>query len=224
MNNFFPLVRSIESITKARLLTIILACAILALVMVILLVTAVTWISAELIQIEIGWIDTTINWLIALITGIGGWFILPVFTVLIAGMFEETVIHRVEFVYYPDGIRKGSPKFWPDIWHDIKFTIWALFLNIIILPLYFLGIGFIASIILNAYLLGREFFESAAGYHLGKPQANKLISQNRFVIFLGGLVITLLALIPVLNLFVPVFAIVWMVHVYNLKFRNIREI
>ena len=140
---------------------------------------------------------------------------LPVLTVLIAGMFQETVIHRIEFVYYPDNIREESPKFWPDLLHDIKFTIWALLLNLIILPLYFIGIGFVASIILNSYLLGREFFESAAGYHLGKPEAKNLGTQNRFAIFIGGLVITLLALIPVINLFIPIFAVVWMVHVYH---------
>lgn len=210
-----PFSKTISSIFKAKLLTIMIACAILAIVVVFFLVTAITWISAILIQIEISWLDTLVSWLIGIMTGIGGWFILPVLTVLIAGMFQETVIHRVEFVFYPDKIRKESPKFWPDIWHDIKFTVWALSLNVIILPLYFVGIGFIASIILNSYILGREFFESAAGFHLGKPEAKNVGSQNRIGIFFGGLVITLLALIPVINLFVPIFAVVWMVHFYH---------
>lgn len=211
-----PFLKTFNSIFKAKLLTIMLVCALLAIVVVFALVTAITWISAVLIQIEIDWLDTLVGWLIGIITGVGGWFMLPVLTVLIAGMFQETVIHRVEFVYYPEKVRTESPKFWPDILHDIKFTILALILNIIILPLYFIGIGFIASILLNSYLLGREFFESAAGYHLGKPDAKELGAQNRFKIFLGGLVITLMALIPVLNLFVPIFAVVWMVHVYHL--------
>lgn len=210
-----PFLKTFKSILKAKLLTIMLACAALAIIVVFALVTAITWISAVLIQIEISWLDTLVGWLIGILTGVGGWFILPVLTVLIAGMFQETVIHRVEFVFYPDKVRTESPKFWPDILHDIKFTIWALILNIIILPLYFIGIGFIASILLNSYLLGREFFESAAGYHLGKPEAKILGSQNRFIIYIGGLVITLMALVPILNLFVPIIAVVWMVHVYH---------
>ena len=220
MDSFFPLSKTIQSIFKAKLSAIFLVCAVLAIILVLLIVTAVTWISAVLIQIDTEWIDTTVGWLIGLISGIGGWFMLPVLTVLVAGMFEETVIHRVEYVYYPEGLRKESPKFWPDLLHDIKFTIWALFLNLIILPLYFIGFGFIVSIVLNAYLLGREFFESAAGYHLGKPQAKMVSSKNRFSVFLGGLVITLLALVPIINLFTPIFAIVWMVHLYNMKFKN----
>jgi CysZ protein len=193
-----------------------LACALLAIIVVFVLVTAITWISALLIQIEIEWLDTLVGWLIGILTGIVGWFMLPVLTVLIAGMFQETVIYRVEFVFYTDEIREEPPKFWPDIWYDIKFTIWALSLNIIILPLYLIGIGFIVSILLNSYLLGREFFESAAGYHLGKPEAKNLGEKNRFVIFIGGLVITLMALVPILNLFVPIIAVVWMVHVYHM--------
>ena len=211
----FPFSKTFNSIFKAKLLTIMLACALLAIILIFVLVTAITWISAVLIQIEIGWLDTLVGWLVGILTGIGGWFILPVLTVLIAGMFQETVIYRVEFVFYPDKVRIEAPKFWPDIWHDIKFTFWALILNIIILPLYFIGIGFIASILLNSYLLGREFFESASGYHLGKREAKILGSQNRSVIFIGGLVITLMALVPVLNLFVPIIAVVWMVHVYH---------
>ena len=63
--------------------------------------------------------------------------------------------------------------------------------------------------------LGREFFESAAGYHLGKPQARLLISRNRPAVYGGGLVITIMTLMPFINLMVPILAIVWMVHVYH---------
>jgi CysZ protein len=140
---------------------------------------------------------------------------LPALVVLIAGMFQERTIDRVERAYYPDEVRKEEPRFWPDVKHDIRFTLWALFLNILVLPLYFIGIGFIVSIALNSYLLGREFFEGAAGYHVGKPEAEKLGQQNKAAVYGGGLVITLMTLLPGVNLFVPIFAIVWMVHVYH---------
>jgi len=104
------------------------------------------------------------------------------------------VIHRVRNVYYPNSAPIQELKFWPDIWHDIKFTMWALFLNMLVLPLYLFGIGFVVSIVLNGYLLGREFFESAAGYYLGKPKAKELGRQNIRVVYGGGIVITLMTL------------------------------
>ena len=139
---------------------------------------------------------------------------LPVFTVLLAGMFQETAIQRVEKVYYPEKAPE-TVSFWPDIKHDIRFTLWSLFLNILVFPLNFIGIGFIASFALNSYLLGREFFESSAGFHIGKHQAYTLGMKYRTHVYAGGSLIALLSITPVLNLFTPIIAVVWMTHVYH---------
>ncbi len=211
----FPLAKTLESIRKAGLVGLMIACAGLAVVVVVVLVAGVTWLTAHLVHLETGWLDTLINWVVGGITGVAGWFMLPAFVVLIAGMFQEKTIDRVERAFYPDEVRSREPRLWPDVRHDIRFTLWALFLNILVLPFYLLGIGFVISIALNSYLLGREFFESAAGYHLGKPEAEKLGRENRAAVYGGGLVITLMTLLPLVNLFVPIVAIVWMVHVYH---------
>jgi len=211
----FPLIQTFKSLKEANLFSIMILCAILAVVVVLALVVSITWITGYLVNFEKEWIDTLFTWIMGIVTGIGGWFMLPALTVLIGGMFQEKVIDRVEKAFYPDSSRTETPKFWPDFWHDIKFTGWALFLNILVLPLHFFVIGFFVSIILNSYLLGREFFESAAGYHLGKNEASELGKQNLRIVYGGGLVITLMTLIPILNLFVPIIAVVWMVHVYH---------
>jgi CysZ protein len=141
--------------------------------------------------------------------------VLPVLTVLISSLFQETAIRRLEHVYYPDAPDQGVLAFWPEFRHDVKFTIWALCLNILILPLYLTGIGFAASILLNSYLLGREFFETAAGYHIGKAAARALGLRHRKAVYGGGFMITIMAIVPILNIFVPILATVWMVHVYH---------
>lgn len=211
----FPFTLTFKSLIKANLLSLMLLCAVLAVCVVALIAAGVTWSTAYFVNFETGWLDKLFSWLVGIVTGIGGWFMLPALTVLISGMFQERVIHRIEQIYYPDFMRSEAPKFWPDFIHDIKFTIWALFLNCLVLPLYFLGIGFIISIILNSYLLGREFFESAAGYHLGKSSAKELGKKFPKYIYGGGLAITLMTLVPILNMFVPIIAVIWMVHVYH---------
>jgi CysZ protein len=202
-------------VKKANLLGLMIACAGLAVAVVLVSVAIVTSITAFLVDLETGWLDTLVNWAVGGIAGIAGWFMLPALVVLIAGMFQERTIDRVVRAYYPDKVRTQEPRFWPDMMHDIRFTLRALLLNILVLPLYLLGIGFIVSIALNSYLLGREFFEGAAGYHMGKPEAAKLGQKNKAAVYGGGLVITLMTLLPGANLFVPIFAIVWMVHVYH---------
>ncbi len=211
----FPFAKTLDSIRKANLVGLMIACAVLAVAVVVVLVAGVTFLTAHLVRLETGWLDTLVNWVVGGITGVAGWFMLPAFVVLIAGMFQEKTIDRVERAFYPDKVRSREPQLWPDVRHDIRFTLWALFLNMLILPFYLLGIGFVVSIALNSYLLGREFFESAAGYHMGKPEAERLGRENRAAVYGGGLVITLMTLVPVVNLFVPIVAIVWMVHVYH---------
>ncbi len=211
----FPFIKTLRSIFNARLLGLMLLSAILGIIVVILAVVSISWISANMIEIETEWLDTLVSGIISIISGISGWFMLPAVVVLIAGMLQEIAISRVEAESYPQLQRQERPKFWPDALHDIKFVLWALFLNILVLPFHLIVIGFFISVALNSYLTGREFFEMAAGYHIGKPQAHKLMRHNRLAVYIGGFVITLMAAVPLLNLFVPIVAVVWMVHVYH---------
>ncbi len=211
----FPFARTFSSFTKAKLFGIILLCALLAVITVGLVVVLITSLAAYFTNFETAWLNSIVKWSTGLVSGVFGWFVLPAFMVLFAGLFQEKTINKVEKAYYPDRVREESPGFWPDIAHDIRFTAKALGLNILILPLYLIGIGFIISIILNSYLLGREFFESAAGHHMGKPAARKLGNNNKAAVYGGGFFIVLMSLTPILNIVMPILATVWMVHVYH---------
>jgi len=215
MSFILLLKKTVRSVIRARLVWLMLLSAVLAVVLVIALATAITWLTAHFVLLEKGWLDTLVNWIVGAVSGIGGWFILPAFIVLISGVFQEITIYKVEAADYPDHIRTNEPHLWPDIMHDIRFTLKALSLNILVLPFYFVGIGFVLSIALNSYLLGREFFENAAGYHIGKPKARELGRLNRKTVYGSGFVVTILTLVPILNLFAPIVAIIWMVHVFH---------
>ncbi len=207
--------KTLRSLAQKQLVGLMISCAILALVVVVMVVGGITWLTASLVSLERGWLDTSINWIVGIVLGIGGWFMLPVLVVLISGVFQEITIYKVEEAEYPDKKREKEPLFWPDLLHDIRFTIKALSLNLLVLPFYLVGVGFFLSIVLNSYLLGREFFESAAGYHLGKAKAREVGRLHRRLVYSSGLVLTLLTLMPVVNLFVPIIAVVWMVHVFH---------
>ena len=212
----FPFIKTISSFPKAKLLPIVIKTIVITFITIILLSFGVSYCIGLLLNFETQWLTESIKGLSWVATLVISWFILPVFTVLISGFFSEEVIQKVEAVYYPNSKRNGSGKFVADLMHDIKFTLLSLGLNILILPLYFLGgIGFFVSIILNSYLLGREFFEGAAGYHHGKPKAKLIGKEVPVPMYGGGFVITLINLVPIVNLFTPIVAIVWMIHVYH---------
>lgn len=207
--------KTLGSLAHKKLISLMMVCALLALTVVVLLVGGLTWMTANLVSLERGWLDASVNWIVGIILGVGGWFMLPVLVVLISSVFQEITIHLVEKAEYPEKGRVREPLFWPDLLHDVRFTLKALILNMLILPFYLVGIGFLLSIALNSYLLGREFFEAAAGYHLGKPKAREMGRRHRKLLYSSGLAVTLLALMPVVNLFVPIIAVVWMVHVFH---------
>lgn len=204
-----------KTLLKANLLRLMIACAVIAVAATAFLVAVLAGLAASLVHFKTGWLNTAFDWVAGLVLGIGGWFMLPALTILIGGIFQETVIARVEQAYYPDSARNESPRFWPDFFHDIKFTVRAVLLNLLVLPAYFFGAGFLLSIVINTHLLGREFFEAAAGYHLGKTEARALGKRHPGIVYGGGLATTLITLTPVINVFVPIIAIVWMVHSYH---------
>lgn len=178
-------------------------------------VLLLTYIFSSWIEIEKAWIDNLISGSLGLLFITVGYFALPIITVLVSGFFIEKIIYKIEKIYYPEQAKNEAPVFFSDLKHDLKFTVWALFLNIIVLPLYLLGIGFFVSLLLNSYLLGREFFQNVSGYHTGKEKGKELLYKHKLKVFIGGFIITLLTLIPFINLFMPIVAVVWMVHLYH---------
>jgi hypothetical protein len=91
-----------------------LTSSLLALVVVLGAVGSVTWITDRFVPIERGWLDKSLKLTVGVITGIGGWFMLPVLTVLISSLFQETINQRVERAYYPDAADHEVLKFCPD--------------------------------------------------------------------------------------------------------------
>lgn len=209
------LIKSFNSIGKAGLGRYVVGSVLFGITIIALMVVGISYWADQWIEMEQTWLDKLVNIAIGAATGVAGWFMLPAFSALFVGLFVENIIHRVELTYYPEEMREKAPGFWPDFWHDIRFTIKALLLNILVLPLYAFGIGFVVSIGLNSYLIGREFFEAAAGYHLGKDRARDLIGSYSIEVYGGGFVLTLLTLIPLVNFFVPLLSVVYMVHTYH---------
>jgi len=214
-SSIFPFKKTLGSLFRARLLLLMAASAVLGLFFVIAIVGGLTWLWTRLTDFSVPYADTLSTILMGGVFSVAGWFMLPALVVFIVGIFQDIIVHRVEKTYYPENMNPDSNRFWSDLVHDIKFTVQALALNLLILPFYLLAVGPFLSLILNSYLLGREFFETAASYHMSKPEARNLGRRNKGAVYLGGFLITILTLIPLINVFAPVFALVYMVHVFH---------
>jgi CysZ protein len=142
-------------------------------------------------------------------------FMMAPVTAIFAGLYLDDVAGRVEDRHYSED-PKGVPlSGFRAVQTSLQFALIILAVNIAVLPLVFTGIGAVALIIANAYLLSREFFEMIAMRHMPVDEARLLRRENTPRVFAAGFVPALLSIIPVVNLVVPLFATSYFMHIFK---------
>ncbi|WP_299476530.1 sulfate transporter family protein [uncultured Roseibium sp.] len=165
------------------------------------------------------WISWT-EWSISLLTGIGAVFVLgfliaPI-SALLAGLFQDDIADIVDARDYP-GDRPGTAlPLSKSLVHTIKFTGVVIAGNFFALLLLLVpGVNLIAFFVVNGYLLGREFFEFAAMRFMPPAEAKAFRRARGGTVFMAGLIIACLLAVPILNLVTPIFATIFMLHLYK---------
>jgi uncharacterized protein involved in cysteine biosynthesis len=176
----------------------------------------VAWALAATTLFQTGWLELATDILGTMAGFLVPLLLFPAFMPLIAGMFEERILTLVEQADYPDTPPPSPRPFLPALLHDVRFVVIALSLNLLLLPLYFIPLlGQGIFLLLNGYLMGREFFGIAAGRHLGKAEANRVRKRIRMRVLLAGMALAAGTLVPLLNLLVPFAGLVLMAHLYH---------
>jgi CysZ protein len=142
-------------------------------------------------------------------------FLMSPVTAIFAGFFLDGIAEKVEAKHYP-GDRRGTPLGTSTaVVTSAQFALLVLVVNLAVLPLIFTGIGLVALIVANAYLLSREYFEMVAMRHMPVDDARALRKMNTPQIFMAGFLPALLALIPIGNLLVPLFSTSYFTHIFK---------
>lgn len=186
-----------------------------------LLMLAVVWAGlytafAHFVPVPSGWLKTALD----IVAGLGllvglGFLVAPV-TAMFAGLFLDDVAAAVEASFYPDDAPGRALPLGQSIPAAIRFTALVIVVNIVVLLLLLLpGINITAFFVANGYLLGREYFELAAGRFHPREEVQRLRRENGLRIFLGGLLIALVLAIPIVNFITPLFATAFMVHLHK---------
>lgn len=184
-------------------------------------VLVVIWIGlqglvAGFVHLPYPWLETALS----ILTGIGavfllGFLIAPI-SALFAGLFQDEIADIVETRDYPEDRPGTALPLSQSIVQTIKFTGVVILGNLFALLLLLVpGINLVAFFLVNGYLLGREFFEFAAMRFLPPAEAKAFRKARGGTVFLAGLVIAGLLAVPVLNLVTPIFATIFMMHLYK---------
>ena len=136
---------------------------------------------------------------------------------LFGSLFLDEIAEEVEKTYYPADPPATGASFWAGLTAGLRLTFWLILFEIVLMPLNLLQPEFawIDTLVLNGWLLGREFFELAALRHMSAGAARTLRRRYRFGVWGAGLLLAALSLVPVVNLFVPLFGAAFMVHLFK---------
>ncbi len=155
-------------------------------------------------------------WLGDMASAVVAFMFFPGIMPVIVSFFDYKIASLIERQDYPGTTPVVQAAFWPDFWHDVRFSLWAAVLNIIVLPLYLIpGLNLVLFYVLNGYLLGREFFGMMARRHVSLEASRTLYRSHNTLVISAGILLTLLATIPVINLIAPFWGMAMMVHLYH---------
>jgi CysZ protein len=143
-------------------------------------------------------------------------YLLPAISALVAGYFLDDVAEIVEVTDFPDEPAGRPLPLGRALLYGLRFAGLSLVVNLVALVLVFIPVVNIGAFFFaNAYLLGREYFELAAGRFRPLEEASRMRVAHRGTVLLAGAMLAALVLVPVANLLTPLFGVALMVHVHK---------
>lgn len=166
-----------------------------------------------------GWVQTVLDVLGGLATMVVVWILFPAVATLFAGAMTDGLIDAVERQHYP-GAPAHAPSALSGLVQAARFATIAVALNLLLLPLYVAllfvpPLAPVAFLLVNGYLVGREYFHMVASRHLDPAAASALRKTYGWRVYATGLVLAFLFTVPVVNLFAPMLGAAAMVHLFH---------
>lgn len=199
------LARAFALLGEPRVRTVLLLGIGLSLLTLIGLVLGVNALLDWAAATGYGWLDQVIEVLGVLGTLVVAWFLFPAISVAVSSLFLERVVDATEMRYFPDLPPPRPIPMLEAAGSGLKLLGAALLFNLLALPLYFVPLLNIPVwLLLNGYLVGREYAELVGLRRLDPPAFVVLRRQQRVLLWIWGVVIAFLLTLPVVNLVAPI--------------------
>lgn len=224
-------VKAVEQLPESRFRNVVLIGILGAVGTLVILFGAAKWALNQVPWTELWLIGPVFEWmggyadevgLVSFIIGAGGltWMLFPVAAVAVISLFLDSICEAVEQRHYPHRTGARSQPLLEAVFGAVKFLAITIALNVAALPIYLLliwvlGSGAFLFLIVNGYLVSREFFELVAARRMEPGPATRLRRAHRLRLILFGMLSVFLMSIPIVNLVAPVLAAAAMVHFYE---------
>jgi CysZ protein len=189
----------------------------LSLLLFVALLAAMAWLLSGLSLVGIGWLDTVIDVLGGAALLVISVLLFPSVTAAILPLFLDRVAAAVEARHYPDLPPPRPASAAAQAWAGLRLAAIGITLNLLALPVVLLVpvVGIVVFVLLNGWLMGREYFELVALRRMGPAEARAARAPVRWKARAGGAVLAALGLVPFGNLLVPLLGAAAFVHVFH---------
>ena len=136
---------------------------------------------------------------------------------MVGSVFLERIAAKVDAHFYPNDPRARGTPVLSGLAESFRLIGLALLINVALIPVDVgvPGVSEIATVLANGWLLGREFFELASLRHLSRAESDALRRRHSGTIYVAGLLISILTVIPALDLIAPFFGSALMAHLFK---------
>lgn len=136
---------------------------------------------------------------------------------IFASIYLDRIAAKVDARFFPKDPRAPGTSLTTGFGEALRLIGLALLINVALLPVDvgIPGLAEIATILANGWLLGREFFDLAALRHLSRADALALRRRHEMQIYAAGLLISVLTVIPFIDLIAPFFGSALMAHLFK---------
>lgn len=218
---FLALVRTLVSLTRPGIWGLVLAPAFLSLLLWLLLAL---WGREGLYHWLLGCppmpllVSWGAGWLAKALAYIGSWMVIFAFAYFTAALLAAVLVmpwllDRVAKQDYSDLVPMGADSFSAAVGNSVLATFFFVIAWVICIPLWLIpGLSLILPVTLMAWYNRRTFAYDALSLHATPEEWRKIKKENQRSFFLVGLLMAILAHVPLLGLLVPTVTALMFVH------------
>lgn len=196
----------LKALTLATLLTLL--SILLALTLGVALLDSILDTFSNTLQ---SWFGKGESWFRGIAQFMGGTLILIISYFFFAGIhgafvgiFIDDILDTIQQKHYPDIPWEKAPSFLTSLSFSLRILLLTLFLNSLAFPIFILGwfippIGLTLQILLNGYLLGKEYGQLVE-FRFPKEDSKAPIPKY----FINGNISAIIWVIPILNFIAPI--------------------
>jgi len=136
---------------------------------------------------------------------------------LVGSLFLDRIAAKVDARFYPNDPKGAGGSWVGGTGERLKLVVLAVLINgaALALDAEIPLVPEAVAMLLNGWLLGREFFELAALRHLSRQQSDALRRRHAGKVYAGGLLIAVLTAVPGIDLIAPFFGAALMAHLFK---------